>query len=236
MYRQKWKRSVLIILTLNGTIFFANYSEAKSSQAEIAQTFVEYWRSSAVDMHLVPLICVARRGGNSGSRWGAVLIPEWRFSSAVLVFEFRPGPSSADRSHGKSKQIWTHTYNGVDSSAQVIWCVGKGLGHSLGQAVSRRGPGSIPGHVGFVVDKVRQVFSEYFGFPCQFSFHRLFHIQQSFYHLMVYSLDRNSVVKKPTWKKRKMERPEWDDWKMQRMLYESAVTEAKGIWYRAVVK
>jgi hypothetical protein len=31
--------------------------------------------------------------------------------------------------------------------------------------------------VGFVVDKVAlgQVFSEYFGFPCQFSFHRLIH-------------------------------------------------------------
>jgi hypothetical protein len=29
--------------------------------------------------------------------------------------------------------------------------------------------------VGFVVDKVEleQVFSEYFGFPCQFSFHQL---------------------------------------------------------------
>jgi hypothetical protein len=34
------------------------------------------------------------------------------------------------------------------------------------------------GHVGFVPDKVSlvQVFSEYFGFPCQFSFHRLLHI------------------------------------------------------------
>jgi hypothetical protein len=33
------------------------------------------------------------------------------------------------------------------------------------------------GHVGFVVDKVAlgQVFSEYFGFPCQFSFQRLLH-------------------------------------------------------------
>jgi hypothetical protein len=33
------------------------------------------------------------------------------------------------------------------------------------------------GHVGFVVDKVAlgQGFSEYFGFPCQFSFHRLLH-------------------------------------------------------------
>jgi hypothetical protein len=32
--------------------------------------------------------------------------------------------------------------------------------------------------VGFVVDEVAlgQVLSEYFGFPCQFSFHRLFHI------------------------------------------------------------
>jgi hypothetical protein len=33
------------------------------------------------------------------------------------------------------------------------------------------------GHVGFVVDRValRQVFSDYFGFPCQFVFHRLLH-------------------------------------------------------------
>jgi hypothetical protein len=40
-------------------------------------------------------------------------------------------------------------------------------------------PGLEPrsGHMGFVVDKValRQVFSEYFGFPCQFLFHRLLH-------------------------------------------------------------
>jgi hypothetical protein len=43
-----------------------------------------------------------------------------------------------------------------------------------------RRPGFEPrsGHVGFVVDKVElgQVFSEYFGLPCQFSFHRLLHI------------------------------------------------------------
>jgi hypothetical protein len=33
-------------------------------------------------------------------------------------------------------------------------------------------------HVGFVVDEVAlgKVFSEYFGFPCQVSFHRLLHI------------------------------------------------------------
>jgi hypothetical protein len=40
-----------------------------------------------------------------------------------------------------------------------------------------RRPGFQPGsgHIGFVVDKVAlgQVFSEYFGFPSQFSFHRL---------------------------------------------------------------
>jgi hypothetical protein len=42
-----------------------------------------------------------------------------------------------------------------------------------------RRPGFEPGssHVGFVVDKVAlgQVFSEYFGFPCQSSFHRFLH-------------------------------------------------------------
>jgi hypothetical protein len=33
-------------------------------------------------------------------------------------------------------------------------------------------------NVGFVVDKVAlgQIFSEYFGFPCQFAFHLLLHI------------------------------------------------------------
>jgi hypothetical protein len=43
----------------------------------------------------------------------------------------------------------------------------------------RRRPGFDPrsDHVGFVVDKVAlgQVFSEFFGFSCQFSFHRLLH-------------------------------------------------------------
>jgi hypothetical protein len=38
--------------------------------------------------------------------------------------------------------------------------------------------------VGFVVDKVAlgQVFSEYFDFPCQFSFHRLTHIHHHHHH------------------------------------------------------
>jgi hypothetical protein len=34
-------------------------------------------------------------------------------------------------------------------------------------------PGS--DNIGFVVDKVGQVFSEYFGFPCQSLFHQLLH-------------------------------------------------------------
>jgi hypothetical protein len=60
-------------------------------------------------------------------------------------------------------------------------CATKGA--AIAQAVSRRLPTAavlfehISGHVGFVVDKVAlgQVFSEYFGFPCQFSFHLLLH-------------------------------------------------------------
>jgi hypothetical protein len=53
-----------------------------------------------------------------------------------------------------------------------------------GREASRRPPrqpvGFDPrsGHVEFVLDKVAlvQVFSEYFGVPCQFSFHKQFHI------------------------------------------------------------
>jgi hypothetical protein len=37
--------------------------------------------------------------------------------------------------------------------------------------------------MGFVADKVAlgQVFSEYFGFPCQFSFHLLLHIHHHYH-------------------------------------------------------
>jgi hypothetical protein len=49
----------------------------------------------------------------------------------------------------------------------------------LSVTVFRRRPGFEPrsGHLRFVVDKValKQVFSKYFVFPCQFSFHRLLH-------------------------------------------------------------
>jgi hypothetical protein len=51
-------------------------------------------------------------------------------------------------------------------------------------SVTKNDPGFDPGsgHVGFVVDKVAlgHVFSVYFGFPCQSSFHRLLH---NHYHL-----------------------------------------------------
>jgi hypothetical protein len=42
-----------------------------------------------------------------------------------------------------------------------------------GIPLRRSGCDSRSDHVGFVVDKValRQIFSEYLGFPCQFSFH-----------------------------------------------------------------
>jgi hypothetical protein len=57
------------------------------------------------------------------------------------------------------------------------------VGVAIAQAVSRWLPiaaGRIRArvcHVGFVVDKVAlgQVFSEYFGFPCQSSFHQILH-------------------------------------------------------------
>jgi hypothetical protein len=58
------------------------------------------------------------------------------------------------------------------------------LGRGIAQTVGRRFPPRRSGfeprsnHVEFVVDKgeLRQVFSEYVGFSCQFSSHRLLHI------------------------------------------------------------
>jgi hypothetical protein len=39
-------------------------------------------------------------------------------------------------------------------------------------------PASLERHMGFVVDKVAlgRVLSEYFDFPCQFSYHQMLHI------------------------------------------------------------
>jgi hypothetical protein len=57
------------------------------------------------------------------------------------------------------------------------------IGHTIAQAVSRwlstvaAWVRARVWQVGFVVDKVAlgQVFSEYFGFPCQSSFHQILH-------------------------------------------------------------
>jgi hypothetical protein len=66
-------------------------------------------------------------------------------------------------------------------------CIGSvsyGVGRAIAQAVSRWLPTEATRvqaraiDVGFVMDKVApvQVFSEYYGFLCQFSFHQLIHI------------------------------------------------------------
>jgi uncharacterized protein YihD (DUF1040 family) len=63
--------------------------------------------------------------------------------------------------------------------------------------------------VGFVVDKMAlgQVFSEYFGFPCQSSFHQLLH-NPLIYHLRLYNRPEVAAVpgdvkSYPTKKKKK---------------------------------
>jgi hypothetical protein len=58
----------------------------------------------------------------------------------------------------------------VPSKKHIRWLV-------AGFPPQQSGFESGSGHVEFVVDKMAmgQVFSEYFGFPCQSSFHRLFH-------------------------------------------------------------
>jgi hypothetical protein len=67
----------------------------------------------------------------------------------------------------------THSQEGAPTDYKQ----GATQGCAIAQAVSRRVRAQ-SGHVGFVVDKVAlgQVFSEYFRFPCQFSFNRLLHI------------------------------------------------------------
>jgi hypothetical protein len=73
------------------------------------------------------------------------------------------------------------------SSGLLRSCNSESARRNTGPYLSRLVAGSPPrrpgfeprsGHVGLVVDKVAlgQVFSEYFDFPCQFSFHRLLHI------------------------------------------------------------
>jgi hypothetical protein len=67
---------------------------------------------------------------------------------------------------------------GRDSGLALLLSPSRGLAIAQAGLPSRRpGIGSRSGYVRFVVDKVgmEQALSEYFGFPCQFSFHRLLH-------------------------------------------------------------
>jgi hypothetical protein len=77
---------------------------------------------------------------------------------------------------GMYAYVLCHVPASVDRSKPFV-------GRAMAQAVSRWLPTAAArirprsGHVGFVVDKVAlgQVFSEYFGFPCQSSLHQILH-------------------------------------------------------------
>jgi hypothetical protein len=65
---------------------------------------------------------------------------------------------------------------------EEICIIGEGLalGYAVAQVVNRWLPTAtarLREHVGFVVEKAAlgQIFSEYFGFPCQSSFHQFLH-------------------------------------------------------------
>jgi hypothetical protein len=86
---------------------------------------------------------------------------------------------------GPSQSPWAFFKHNISESrpASVIRCKGERKTPWLRRLVAgfpprRPGFNSRSEHVGFVVDNVApgQVFSEYFGFPCQFSFHPLLHI------------------------------------------------------------
>jgi hypothetical protein len=90
--------------------------------------------------------------------WKSVKFAEWWFSMEATV-----------REKGNFTNWWK--YSKQESAVPYL--------RRLVAGVPQRRPGFDPrsGHVGFVVDKVAlgQVFSEYFGFPSQFSFHWLLH-------------------------------------------------------------
>jgi hypothetical protein len=71
----------------------------------------------------------------------------------------------------QSKLYHSHTVSYIYTAAPLL--------KRLVAGFPPRRPGVEPGsgQVGFVVDKMAlgQVFSEYFGFPCQSSFHHLLH-------------------------------------------------------------
>jgi hypothetical protein len=94
--------------------------------------------------------------------------------------------ATQSRPLNRSPSIPTNTSNGCGSKVTRLLSHDFRPCHNLRRLVSGfppRWPRFDPrlGHVGFVLNEVAlgQVFSEYFGFPCQFSFHHLLHIHLS---------------------------------------------------------
>jgi hypothetical protein len=76
------------------------------------------------------------------------------------------------------------SFSGTSAVKRVKINMWKGPCHSSVAGFPTRWPGFDPrsDHVGFVVDKMtaEQVFSEYYGFSCHFSFHQMIHTHLSF--------------------------------------------------------
>jgi hypothetical protein len=107
---------------------------------------------------------ISSRGNTSDLHWKVVV----QISAGLTVSEHFLSPSrQMQEQYLKLGHILSITFS-TDCSVTMI----------LGFPPRRPGLEPRSGHVGFVVDKVAlgQIFSEYFGFPCQFSFHRLLHI------------------------------------------------------------
>jgi hypothetical protein len=70
----------------------------------------------------------------------------------------------------------------TDGAGRLIITISRVIAQAVSRWLQNAAAGFEPrsGHVGFVVDKVvlAQVISEYFGFPSQFSFHRMLHIHR----------------------------------------------------------
>jgi hypothetical protein len=101
----------------------------------------------------------------------------WQCRKVTQILSFGAGAEHPQRNFlrlGWKTKFHTHTKLKFSQ-----WRVLSGR-RAIAQAVRRRLPGFElrSGRVEFVVDKVAmgQVFSGYFGFSCQFSFHRLLHI------------------------------------------------------------
>jgi hypothetical protein len=95
----------------------------------------------------------------------------WRKNRTFRRFYKRPSSSSLALNQWTQLREYWYGYGARTSAVPQI--------RRLVAGFPQRLPGLEPRsvHVGFVADKVElgQVFSGYFGFPCEFSFHRLLH-------------------------------------------------------------